>query len=124
MGEKTAFEMVKSLRVPNLEFLRMFISTNEKRNKVLARVEAESHIVERNLKLMRMPMSLSELDYEEKTLIKEKVNANLLKCILLSSKEIDDKRFYAVVNKLELFNVLNEKNRKILNISLVSNGGK
>lgn len=119
VGDKTAFEIVKSLTAPNLESLKQYISTCEKRSKTLQRVETELSTIERNLKLMRLPMSLHELDKEEQDIVKERVNANLLKCILLNTRQINSDELYSLMSKLELYNVLSEKNLEVLNVQLV-----
>lgn len=118
VGDKTAFEMVKSIRIPNIEFLRQFITTCEKRTKVTQRVLDESSTVQRNLKLMRLPMSLNELEDEESTNIKAKVNASLLKCIILNERQIDRNKLNALIHKLEIYNVLSSKNLELLNAQL------
>ena len=112
--------MVKDLKspVPNLQYLMKSISTCEKRNKVMERIEKEYAIIERNLKLMRLPMSLGELDQEEKALVEQRVNAPLLKSILLNTREIPREKLYSLMTKLELYNVLCEKNLELLKIKL------
>ena len=119
VGEKTAFEMVKTLRIPNLEFLKMFISTCEKKKKVYDKVVSETALIERNLKLMRLPMLLSDLDAEEKELVQQKVNADLLKCILVNRKMIQQDKFYKLMEKLELYSVLSQSNLELLKIQLI-----
>jgi len=119
VGEKTAFEIIKVLRIPNLEFLRQFITTSEKKKKVFDHIERESAIIERNLQLMRLPMSLGELDTEERELIEGKVNADLLKCILINKREVSREKLYSLMTKLELYNVLSEKNLELLKTQLI-----
>ena len=119
VGEVTAYEMVKALRVPNLQFLRQFLSTNEKRNAVLQRVETESDTVERNLKLMTLPSSFTELDEEECELVKNKMDKNFLRSVIVSKKQISDEMFGKLIGRLELFNVLNIKTLRLFGIELV-----
>jgi 5'-3' exonuclease len=119
VGEKTAFKMVKELRIPNLEFLRKFISTCEKRNAVLARVEESSAIVERNIALMKLPYSFADLDDEERGMIRNIINEKFIKSILLNKKTIDRKKWFMLMQKLEMWKLLSEENLKLLGVDLV-----
>lgn len=119
VGEVTAYEMVKALRVPNLQFLRQFMSTNPNRNKVMERVENESEIVERNLKLMQLPSALTDLDEEERKIVENKLDKRFLKGVIISRKQIDENQFGRLISKFELFNTLNIKTIRLLDIELI-----
>lgn len=120
VGEKTAFEIIKLLKVPNLEFLSQYAFTNEKKKKIMKRIIEEINIVKRNMQLMRLPDGFDALDCNERPLVKSKVNRLLMKSILSNKRQVDRLRFTQLVDKLEMYSIFNnDNNLKILGLELI-----
>ena len=123
VGDKTAFKLVKELTNPDKWNLSEVLKQPEwKKKKISTQILSSFDLIEKNIKLMKLPITYHQLDLEDKNNYLKVVNKDFIKSIFIT-RSVEHKKFLQLMTKMEFFSILKNKKEYLSKFNIRLIGG-